>query len=159
MVELVRALVRDGEAQPALHALLVAGLDALDAGQLPPWGMVAFELAVLSAFGSPPRLDACARCGRAPSGGPARFAPAGGGLLCPSCAPKWQTGDLTLSAGTRRALEALADAGSRAEALARAAGLPDDAEAVAEATTALARFTEALLGRPLKSRALLATLG
>ena len=38
MVELVRALVKDGEAQPALHALLVAGLDALDAGGFRPGG-------------------------------------------------------------------------------------------------------------------------
>lgn len=159
MIELVRALVRGGEGGAELYHLLVAGLGALDTGALSPWGLVAFELAALTAFGSPPRLDACARCGRVPSGGPARFAPAGGGLLCPACAPRWQAGDLTLSQGARKALVALAGAGARKEVLARAASLPEDPEALAEATSALARFTEALIGRPLKSREVLAQLG
>jgi DNA repair protein RecO (recombination protein O) len=155
ILDLTRALLGDDQPHPELFDLVVVSLEALDEARLPAWGLVAFEVAALSGFGAAPRFDACAGCGRMPVAESSRFAPAGGGLLCPVCAPGWGASDLALKRATLKALSALAEAGAGPEALGRAHHLPEAEDLVAEAREALRRFTEHLLGRPLKSRALL----
>ncbi len=155
MLDLCRSLVRDEQPHSDLFDLLTQGLDSLDTGALPGWGLVAFEMAALSAFGVMPRFDACCRCEREPRSESSRFSPGAGGLLCPVCAPAWGPGDLALSRATLRILRTLAELGCGPDVLVHAADFPDAPEHIAEARTALLRCTEHVLDRPLKSRALL----
>ena len=77
------------EASPELHTRLGRGLDALraaDPGAV-PGELMAAGWGLLAAFGFPPEVEHCVRCGGTTSGeGMGRFDVAGGGLRCPSCA-------------------------------------------------------------------------
>jgi DNA repair protein RecO (recombination protein O) len=145
--ELARELVRDHEPHVELFDLLARYLAGLDAAAARPAGLRAFELGALRAAGLSPRLDACARCGRPPSDGPARFDPGQGGLLCEACAPWAAPGAPEVSAATAAALRRLADGGlaqAEAELLAPPVGR--------EARDALTAFVEHHLGRRLQAR-------
>ena len=155
MVDLCRSLVRDEQPHEDLYDLLSAGIELLDEARLPPWGLVAFEVAALGSFGVTPRFDACSRCDRPPKSERSRFSPGFGGLLCPACSPGWGPGDVALARSTLGALRALAESGSGKEALARSSSLPDAPAHVAEARGALSSCTQHVLGRSLKSRELL----
>ncbi len=159
MLDLSRSLA--GGAQPSreIYEILNEGLEALDQGRLPPWGLVAFEVGALATFGAVPRFDACCACGTAPKSERARFSPASGGLACPSCFPGWGTGDVVLSRATLRALNSLSEAGDGVSPLARAEYLPEAPDLIDEARLALGRCTEYLLGRPLRSREIMDQLG
>jgi DNA repair protein RecO (recombination protein O) len=153
--ELARELVSDHEPHEDLFDLLAAYLAALAAGPARPAALRAFELGALRAAGLSPRLDACARCGgRLAAGGPARFDPGQGGILCPSCAPFAAPGAPSLSPGTAAALVHLAEGGLAA---AQAATLAPPAGR--EVKDALTAFVEHHLGRRLKARRFLDELG
>jgi DNA repair protein RecO (recombination protein O) len=152
--ELARELVRDHEPHPELFALLEAYLAMLDGGPARPGALRAFELHALGAAGLAPRLDACARCG-----GPldlaagARFDPAHGGALCPSCAPLAGPGHVELSAPALAAL-------LRLEREGLAGGAADMAPSAGrEVREALTRFVEYQLGRRLQARRFLDEIG
>lgn len=155
MLDLSRSLVGDEQVHGGLYDLLSSAMELLDDGRLPPWGLVAFELAALASFGVAPRFDACCRCERAPRAETSRFSPLAGGLLCPACSPGWGPGDLPLARLTLKVLRAMYDAEPGSEVLVRCAAFPDSPSHVAEARLALSRCTENLLGRALKSRELL----
>ena len=145
--ELARELVREGEAQAELYALLVEYLELLDARPAEPVGLRAFELRALDAAGVLPRLDACVRCGGAlPAGARLRFDPGEGGVLCGRCGPAHARAPI-LSAETAAALRRLL-----AGDLAAAAGAPLAQPGATEARDALAAYIEHHLGRRLQSR-------
>ncbi len=147
-VELARELVRDHEPHDDLFDLLVAYLGALDAAPARPAALRAFELGALRAAGLLPRLDACARCGRAlDAGRPVRLDPGHGGLLCASCAPLASPAAPWLAAESAAALARLAEGGLAAAATERLAP-----PAGREARDALAAFIEHQLGRRLSAR-------
>jgi DNA repair protein RecO (recombination protein O) len=93
------------EREPALRLyLLVTGALRALAGQAHPTTLVldAFCVRALALAGYAPALDSCAHCG-AP--GPHRhFAPAAGGLVCPSCRP---AGSATITVAAASLLLAL----------------------------------------------------
>jgi DNA repair protein RecO (recombination protein O) len=154
--ELARELVRDAEPHPDLVALLVGYLGLLDAGPARPAVLRAFELGALRAAGLMPRLEACARCGRAIAaaneGDRLRFDPAQGGFLCGRCAPS-SPGGREARAATVLALAALQSGGLEAagEALQRSVA--------AEARDVLTSFIEHHLGRRLAARKFLDEVG
>lgn len=154
-VELARELVRDHEPHGDLFDLLVAYLEALDAGPARPAALRAFELGALRAAGLMPRLDACARCGAELAAGlPARFDAGQGGALCPGCAPTAAPGAPSLSGAGVAALLRLQDGG-----LAAAAAEPLAPSAGREARDALTAFIEHHLGRRLAARRFLDDVG
>jgi len=84
--ECVARLSAERDPHPALFALLVRTLGALDApGARPDWTAVCFALRAVDLLGHRPRLDRCASCGRDhPFAGPA-LDPIAGGLICARC--------------------------------------------------------------------------
>lgn len=162
-VELAGMVIREGQPQEPLFELLLAALDGLDSalalgGVHSPWGRIAMEHAVLTAFGAAPHLEACATCGREPVEEYSRFSVHEGGLRCGVCQPSWQPGDRPIHRRTRQALLALAGAGLSPQIFERALALPaEDHEALDEARLAMGDTLDALLGRAPKSRALLDT--
>lgn len=145
--ELSRELVRDHEPHEDLFDLLAAYLRALDTGPATPTALRAFELGALRAAGLSPRLDACARCGRSPPAGPARFDPGQGGILCEACSPWAAPGAPFLSAAAAASLLRLSEGG-----LGAAAGESLAPQAGREARDALTAFVEHQLGKRLQAR-------
>ncbi len=155
--ELSRELVRDHEPHAELFELLASYLGRLESAPARPWALRAFELGALRAGGLMPRLDACARCGRALSSQwPARlsFDPGQGGFLCGSCAPSAAARGLEAALETARALARLQEGGieaAEAEQPSLAAGT--------EARDLLSAFIEHHLGKRLGSRRFLDEMG
>jgi DNA repair protein RecO (recombination protein O) len=153
--ELARELVRDQEPHDELFELLAAYLALLDAWPARPAALRAFELGALHAAGLMPRLDACARCGRALAPGvrAARFDPGQGGVLCEACAPSAPVGAPALSPAALAALLQLQRGGLAA------AAEPLDPAAGREMRDALGAFVEYHLGRTLAARRFLDEVG
>jgi DNA repair protein RecO (recombination protein O) len=147
--ELAGALVRDAEPHEDLFDLVGSYLARLDEGPARPWDLRAFELGALRATGLMPRLDACARCGRPAGGGPVRFDPAHGGVLCPSCRGLSAPGARDARAETIAALVAL-QAGEEPAT---------DAAAGSEARDLLTLYLDHQLGRRLQARRFLEEIG
>jgi DNA repair protein RecO (recombination protein O) len=76
----------DDENRPAFE-LLVATLAALDTSRSPDLVLRFYELHLLGYLGYRPQLYHCAACQEALTEQANRFSPAGGGVLCPRCAP------------------------------------------------------------------------
>lgn len=144
--ELARELVREGEAQPELFAVLVTYLERLEAKPAEPTGLRAFELRALQAAGVLPRLDACVRCGGALTAARLRFDPGEGGVLCGDCGPAHERSPI-VSADTAAALNRLL-----AGELDAAADAPLPQASAIEARDALAAYIEHHLGKRLQSR-------
>jgi DNA repair protein RecO (recombination protein O) len=71
-----------------LYDLVVDALaDCADPARDPRAAVVWFARRMIDRLGYAPQLHVCAFCGRRLEERPARFSAAGGGLLCPSCAP------------------------------------------------------------------------
>jgi DNA repair protein RecO (recombination protein O) len=152
--ELARELVRDHEPHPELFDLLVTYLGRLDAAPARPAELRVFELGALEAAGFQPRLDGCARCGKAAGLGEAgaAFSPADGGLLCDAC-QQGAVGTTRLSGAAVSALRRLQQGRFEAagEAMAAATGR--------ELREALGRFVEQLIGHRLQARRFLDEVG
>jgi DNA repair protein RecO (recombination protein O) len=145
--ELARELVREGEAQPELFALVVEYLERLDARPADPTALRAFELRALRAAGVVPRLDACARCGGSfAADARLRLDPGEGGALCGRCGPAHARAPI-VSAETAAALSRLLEGDFDG-----AAGVPLPQPSAVEARDALAAYIEHHLGKRLQSR-------
>jgi DNA repair protein RecO (recombination protein O) len=84
-VELVTRLSADRDPHPALFALLVRALAALETARRPARVSACFALRAVDLLGHRPRLDRCVACGRpAPFPG-AALDVAAGGLVCGGC--------------------------------------------------------------------------
>lgn len=99
-IEKTRELLPDRQPDPHVFATYVGLFEALEGGADPDDLALAFELRVLTLLGHPPRLDACARCGKRRGDRPGTFAASQGGLVCRACGG----GPLLLSS---RALDAM----------------------------------------------------
>jgi DNA repair protein RecO (recombination protein O) len=145
----VAELLADGtqeyDPHPPLFDAAVEYLRQL-APQRPPIAMgglplAAFELVWLRELGYSPRLDACAACGTAATGPPARvaFSPSAGGVVCPNCLP---------AAADRRFLTAAAWSALRGLVTAEPGGTPDVPAGVrAEVRAVLGQVVSFVLGR------------
>jgi DNA repair protein RecO (recombination protein O) len=146
--ELVDACWEDRQEAPEAFALLRDGLDWLVAGPeaTRPSFLRWFELQVLARGGFHPELEACAHCGRPlAAAGRLRYVPERGGLCCDGCG----TGGTALGPAARAWLRDLA-----ACDLDRLPP-PPDGPAAREVAAALHGHLTFIVGRPLRSRALL----
>lgn len=143
-VELLRELTAEHEADPALFALAVSFLQALDAGERAPEPLqLCFSVALLSALGHAPRLDRCGGCGKAPGEGQAAcFDPAQGTIVCRACGGAAQRLPASLRARLARA--------SAGDFVTAASGSWSRLEEV-RARRALSAFIESRLGRALRA--------
>jgi len=154
--EVARELVQDHEPHPDLFELLLEYLGLLDRAPARPAALRAYELGALRAAGLAPRLDACARCGKAldPAARAVRFDPGHGGALCTACSASGAPGAPLLSRAAIDAMGRLQGGGlaaSAAEELPPAAGR--------ELREALGAFLAHHLGRTLASRRFLDEVG
>jgi DNA repair protein RecO (recombination protein O) len=146
-IELLRELTAEHEIDPALFALALAFLTALDAGECAPEPLgVCFAAALLAELGHAPRLDRCGPCGKRPGEDQsACFDPVQGTIVCRACG----------GASHRlppRVRERLGRA-SAGDFAAAAAGEWSRLEEV-RARRALDAFVEARLGRALRAPSL-----
>jgi len=144
--ELVGAFAREQHPEPRLFGLLEVFLTVLDAAAAPPRGLfrLGLEVKALTCAGLAPVLDRCVRCGQVLAE-PAVFAADAGGALHAACGvgePVSVAFVASLERARRTRLLELLDL--------------DPAEGP---VWILARFAEHHLGRGLKSRAWLETLG
>jgi DNA repair protein RecO (recombination protein O) len=143
-VEMVARLSADRDPHPALFALLVRALAALEVSRRPARVSVCFGLRAVDLLGHRPRLDRCVACGRPAPFPDAALDVTAGGLVCAGCRPGADA--IPLSGGLR--------ALSWEEAL----RLNLAAELDAELAAVLEGLVARLMGRyPLSSRFLVQT--
>ncbi|MFH1467457.1 MAG: DNA repair protein RecO [Pseudomonadota bacterium] len=144
--ELVGALAREHHPEPRLFGLLEVFLTVLDAATAPPAGLfrAGLEIKALNLAGLAPVLDRCVRCGQ-PLAEPCAFSADGGGGLHAGC-----------GAGEPVSLDLLASLEHARRT--RLVELLDQPMPEGPAWL-LARFAEHHLGRGLKSRRWLETVG
>jgi len=148
--ELLDALTDEGLPDEMLFDLLVAALQALDAGADPGTVIRAFELHLLNRLGYGPELDQCVSCGAAVGSGAHGFSIAQGGVVCSRCIP--EQGGAPLSPAGLRALRDLS-----ALSLDDIAGRRLSAPVGAEVARLLRAFVDFRLERPLRSAAFLSS--
>jgi DNA repair protein RecO (recombination protein O) len=110
LCELVLHWTRESDPDPRLFELLRWGLANLEDRSRPAiWGVVLFQIKLLTLLGFQPDLTGCAACARlAPDLAPYRFRLARGGLLCSPCGQMARTDDkqgLVVSLSTARLLK------------------------------------------------------
>lgn len=109
----VQALHVDAQAAPAVHALLLETLEALDRAESVPSVFVQYFRAKLCFDqGFAPRLGECSACGRGTSGRDVILAVDRGRVFCPQCAPALPRA-LRLGAEAHHALEQVRATGPR----------------------------------------------
>ena len=150
-VEMVARLSADRDPHPALFALLVRALTALEMTRRPARVSVCFGLRAVDLLGHRPRIDRCVACGRPAPFPDAALDVTAGGLVCAGCRPGADAMPLSGGLlGTLTRLRAL----SWEEALRLNLAADLDAELVAVLEGLVAR----LMGRyPLSSRFLTQT--
>jgi DNA repair protein RecO (recombination protein O) len=150
-VEVVTRLSADRDPNPALFALLVRALGALETARLPARVSVCFGLRAVDLLGHRPRIDRCVSCGRPAPFPDAALDVAAGGLVCAGCRPGPDA--LPLSGGLLGTLTRL-----RALSWEEALRLNLAAELDAELVAVLEGLVARLMGRyPLASRFLTQT--
>lgn len=150
-VEVVARLSADRDPHPALFALLVRALTALETARQPARVAVCFGLRAVDLLGHRPRLDRCLSCGRLHPFPDAALDVTAGGLVCAACRPGADA--MSLSGGLVGTLKRLRTL-SWDEALRLQLATPLDAELAAVLEGMMAR----LMGRyPLSSRFLTQT--
>lgn len=108
MAELVAELVPDRQPLPEVFRLLVGGWELLEDGQALDAASAWFEASLLDRLGYRPRLETCGACGGDGETAGLAYHPEAGGVFCRRCRA---SGGLPLSAGSRRLLVRLMDAG------------------------------------------------
>lgn len=86
MVNIVSALLPEGEANPKIFSLLLAGLGEVEKNDHLEWLVRVFEIRCLQHAGYQARLDHCLICHREIESKPVYFSPKNGGTLCAPCA-------------------------------------------------------------------------
>ncbi len=100
MVQLIMALVPEGEPNPKMFDLLLTGLTQLNQGRDRDWLSRIFEIRCLSLSGYQARLDRCLSCRESFDHGPVFFSPKNGGTVCEKCARSARDPLQIISAGT-----------------------------------------------------------
>lgn len=150
-VEVVARLSAERDPHPALFALLVRALGALETAGRPARVAVCFGLRAVDLLGHRPRLDRCMSCGRLHPFPNAALDMTAGGLVCPACRPGADA--ISLSGGLVGTLKRL-----RTLSWDEALRLHLTVELDAELATVLEGLMARLMGRyPLSSRFLTQT--
>ena len=151
LCELVLHWTRENDADPRLFELLRWGLGNLEDPRRPAiWGVILFQIKMLTLLGFQPDLSGCTTCGRlAPERGPYRFRLARGGLFCSPCGqvarPDERQG-LTISLSTAQLLKK-----SQELATAKLNRLRFCTREVLEATAFLQAYGNHILQREIQS--------
>ena len=147
LTELFHVVSPEGDADPAVFALLGRALEALEEADIRsvPAVTVATELGFLERAGFAPPFDRCALCGARLRAGPTAFYESAGGFICEAC-PRPVGEAQGLSAGTRALLTALGRAGPR-----HAVRYQVAAGQLRELRAIMKRLVGAVLERPLRS--------
>ncbi|MDH7569460.1 MAG: DNA repair protein RecO [Armatimonadota bacterium] len=82
VTELVDRFTEERDPHPALFALLIGTLRALERGEYPDLHVLGFELALLAQLGYRPHLEDCVVCRGSVREGTLAFSPSLGGVLC-----------------------------------------------------------------------------
>ncbi|HET6466642.1 MAG TPA: DNA repair protein RecO [Nitrospiria bacterium] len=86
MAQIVSAILPEGEANPKIFSLLLAGLGGVEKSDRLEWLVRIFEIRCLKHAGYQARLDRCLICHREIDSKPVYFSPKNGGTLCGPCA-------------------------------------------------------------------------
>ena len=100
MVQLASAILPEGEANPQIFSLLLAGLGEVEKSDHLEWLVRVFEIRCLKHAGYQARLDHCLICHHELDSKPVYFSPKNGGTLCAACARTVTDPLEHLSAGT-----------------------------------------------------------
>jgi len=107
--ELTFHWTRENDPDPNLFSLLAWSLKNIEDLKRPaPWGVVLFQIKMLTLLGYQPDLNGCTECGSlSPRKAPYRFSSARNGLVCTPCARpdnRFETACLPISLSTSRFL-------------------------------------------------------
>jgi DNA repair protein RecO (recombination protein O) len=146
--ELMDEMVRERQRHESTYLLLLTTLHLLNAPEIAPEPTRrAYELKLFSILGFRPSLEECVVCGNAIGPGPmVRFAPALGGVLCPTCNSE---GDIVhrLSRGTLETMKRLLDGDIRKASILKITG-----DMAQEMDRVVADYIKVRTERPLKSK-------
>lgn len=110
IVELLDAMLEEGEAVPSLFAAAIETIRRLENGEKPAEELIRFEWKLLVELGHRLSLEQCASCSRPCDLTRDRILPisaAEGGVLCPNC--RGSRGTIPMHASTMRELVALSE--------------------------------------------------
>ena len=100
MVNLVAAVVAEGDPDPRMFEALEQGLRSLVVSRDPGLNVLLFQIRVLGVTGFKPQTQHCASCGRNPPEAAPQFSPSAGGLVCHVCARRQAMECVPLSRGS-----------------------------------------------------------
>ena len=100
MVNLVSAVVADGDAEPRVFELLESGLRALLDSRDAVWTALLFQIRLLGVIGFRPQTEQCATCGQGYRIPLPQFSPIAGGMVCERCASRQPLRCTVLSRGS-----------------------------------------------------------
>ncbi|MBX3237347.1 MAG: DNA repair protein RecO [Nitrospiraceae bacterium] len=100
MVNLVGAVMAEGDAEPRVFEGLEQGLRSLLMSRDVAWTTLLFQIRLLGLSGFRPQTDHCAACGQTQSRPLPNFSPLAGGLVCERCASQQPARCTVLSRGS-----------------------------------------------------------
>ncbi|HWI61393.1 MAG TPA: DNA repair protein RecO [Symbiobacteriaceae bacterium] len=146
--ELMDEMLREKQRSESTYLLLLTTLHLLNAADLDPEPTRrAYELKLFSILGFRPSFDECVACSKPLAPAPVvRFAPALGGVLCPTCSAEGEVVH-RLSRGTVETMKRLMDGDIRKAHILRVAG-----DMAGEMDRVIADYIKHRTERPLKSK-------
>jgi DNA repair protein RecO (recombination protein O) len=100
MVNLVSAVMAEGDAEPRVFDMLVEGLRTLLESRDAAWTTLLFQIRLLGVAGFRPQIQLCATCGQGPRNPLPQFSPIAGGMVCERCASRQPFRCTVLSRGS-----------------------------------------------------------
>lgn len=152
--EVMDEMVKEKQRQESAYLLLLTTLHLLNNPELDPEPIRrAYELKLLSLLGFRPSLEQCVVCGGDPGAAPqVRFAPALGGVICPTCPSEGEVVH-RITRGTLETMKRLLAGDIRRAHMIRITG-----ETGAELDRVLGDYIVARIERPIKSKKFLDSL-
>jgi DNA repair protein RecO (recombination protein O) len=152
--ELMDEMIKERQRNESAYLLLLTTLHLLNAPDMTPEPVRrSYELKLLSILGFRPSLEACVACGSAPGAAPqVRFAPALGGVLCPTCPSEGEVVH-RIARGTLETMKRLLDGDIRKAYVTRISG-----EMAGELDRVLSDYISCRMERKLKSKEFLDSL-
>jgi len=105
MVNLVGAVMAEGDAEPRVFEGLEQGLRSLLTSRDVAWTTLLFQIRLLGLSGFRPQADHCAACGQNQARPLPNFSPLAGGLVCDRCASRQPARCTVLSRGSAAFLQ------------------------------------------------------
>ena len=100
MVNLVNALMPDGDAEPKVFEWLESGLRTLVGSRDAAWTTLLFQIRLLGIAGFRPQTEQCATCGHGRHSPLPQFSPIAGGMVCERCSSRQPFRCTALSRGS-----------------------------------------------------------